>query len=346
LQKKLLKIIKYFLFIENQIFITMKKVIGLGNALVDIMIMLENDNFLTENNLPKGSMQLVDMETSEKVNKSSEGFEKKLTSGGSAANTIQGLAKLGTGSSYIGKVADDEYGKFFEAKLKEHKINPILLKSDTATGRAMALVSKDGERTFATYLGAAVELSADELTDNMFEGYNYFHIEGYLVYNHDLMLKAAKLAKSKGLKISLDLASFNVVEDNFDFLKTYINEYVDIVFANEEEAKAYTNKEPQEALNEFAEICEIAVVKIGSAGSYIKKGDNIYKIGVIDANLIDTTGAGDLYAAGFLYGLANNYNLEKSGKIGSILSGKVIEVIGAQMNDETWEKIKKMIAIL
>jgi len=321
----------------------MKKVIGLGNALVDIMIMLENDDFLAENNLPKGSMQLVDIETSEKVNANSEGFEKKLTSGGSAANTIQGLAKLGTGSSYIGKVADDEYGKFFETKLREHNINPVLLKSDTATGRAMALVTKDGERTFATHLGAAVELSADELNEEMFDGYNYFHIEGYLVYNHDLMLKAAKLAKSKGLKVSLDLASFNVVEDNYDFLKTYINEYVDIIFANEEEAKAYTKKEPKEALNEFAELCEIAVVKVGSDGSYIKKGGDTYKVGVIEAKLIDTTGAGDLYASGFLYGLANNYDLEKSGKVGSILSGKVIEVIGAQMTDETWVEIKSMI---
>ena len=321
----------------------MKKVIGLGNALVDIMIMLENDDFLAKNNLPKGSMQLVDIETSEKINNTSEEFEKKLTSGGSAANTIQGLAKLGTGSSYIGKVSKDEYGRFFETKLKEHNINPVLLKSDTATGRAMALVTKDGERTFATYLGAAVELSADELKEEMFDGYNFFHIEGYLVYNHDLMLKAAKLAKSKGLKISLDLASFNVVEDNFDFLKTYINEYVDIIFANEEEAKAYTNKEPREALNDFAEICEIAVVKIGSAGSYIKKGNDVFKIGVIDANLVDTTGAGDLYAAGFLYGLANNYDLEKSGNIGAILSGKVIEVIGAQMDNEVWNEIKSRI---
>ena len=118
----------------------MKKVIGLGNALVDIMIMLENEHFLAENNLPKGSMQLVDIETSEKINKSSEKFEKKLTSGGSAANTIQGLAKLGTGSSYIGKVSNDEYGNFFETKLKEHNINPVLLKSDTATGREKVLI--------------------------------------------------------------------------------------------------------------------------------------------------------------------------------------------------------------
>jgi sugar/nucleoside kinase (ribokinase family) len=324
----------------------MKKVIGLGNALVDIMIMLDDDKFLEENNLPKGSMQLVDIDVSNKIDKTSENFEKKLTSGGSAANTIQGIAKLGIESSYIGKVSNDNFGDFFEKKLREHNINPVLLKTETATGRAMALVTKDGERTFATYLGAAVELSADELKEEMFDSYNFFHIEGYLVYNHDLMLKSAKLAKSKGLKISLDLASYNVVEDNFDFLKSYINEYVDIIFANEEEAKAFTNKEPKEALNDFAEICEIAVVKVGSKGSYIKKNDSIIKIGVIDANLVDTTGAGDLYAAGFLYGLANDYDLEKSGNIGAILSGKVIEVIGAQMNDDVWTEIKSQIANL
>ena len=324
----------------------MKKIIGLGNALVDIMIMLDNDKFLAKNNLPKGSMQLVDADLSDKINLASEKFEKKMTSGGSAANTIQGVAKLGTESSYIGKVSNDEFGKFFETKLKEHGINPVLLSSETSTGRAMALVSKDGERTFATYLGAAVELSADEISENMFNTYNYFHIEGYMVYNHDLMLKSAQLAKSKGLKVSLDLASYNVVEDNLEFLKSYIKEYVDIIFANEEEAKAFTGKEPEEALNIISEYCEIAIVKVGSQGSYIKKGNNIHKIGIIDAKMVDTTGAGDLYAAGFLYGLANDFDLEKSGNIGSILSGKVIEVIGAQMNDETWSEIKSRIESL
>ena len=322
----------------------MSKIIGLGNALVDIMTMLDDDKFLKKNNLPKGSMQLVEKETSEKIENDSKIFTQKITSGGSAANTIFSLSKLGIETSFIGKVKNDELGNFFRKDMESSNISPILLNSETPTGKAMALVSKDGERTFATYLGAAVELNADELKAEFFNNFDIFHIEGYLVYNHPLMLKAAELAKEKGLKISLDLASYNVVEDNFDFLKDYIKKYVDIVFANEEEAKAYTNAEPEQALDIIAEHCDIAVVKIGSKGSLIKKDGIKYTAGIIPVNMIDTTGAGDSYAAGFIYGLINNYPLDKCGEIGAILSGKIIEFIGAKPNEETWVEIKEMIS--
>ncbi len=323
----------------------MKKILGLGNALVDIMTILENDDFLINHNLPKGSMQLVDKIQSGKVNKDAKNYEQKLTSGGSAANTMYSLAKLGVDSTYIGKInKSDEYGTFFKNDMEKSGVNTILYKSETPSGVAMALVSKDGERTFATYLGAAVELDADDLKPENFEGKDIFHIEGYLVYNHPLMLKAAELAKQFGLKISLDLASYNVVEDNFDFLKDYIEKYVDVVFANEEEAKAFTSKEPEEALEILSQITDIAVVKIGSKGSLIKTNGKNYKAGVIPVKMIDTTGAGDSYAAGFLYGLVNGYNPAACGEIGAILSGKIIEFIGAKPNEKTWEEIKNMIS--
>ena len=208
---------------------------------------------------------------------------------------------------------------------------------------AVALISPDSERTFATYLGAAVELSDSDLNSNQFKGYKYLHIEGYLALNHDLMLKAAELAKGNNLKISIDMASFNVVEDNLEFLKDYVKNYVDIIFANEEEAKAFTGKEPEEALHVIAEQCEIAVVKIGSKGSMVKSKGKTYQVEPLKANSIDTTGAGDLYASGFLYGLSNNLPLEKCGSIGSLCASKVIEVIGSKMNNETWDEIKKSI---
>ena len=130
-----------------------------------------------------------------------------------------------------------------------------------------------------------------EVITEQFNGYDIFHIEGYLVQNHELIETAVKLAKQAGVKVSLDLAAFNVVEANLDFLKRIIAEYVDIVFANEEEAKAYTGKTPKDALNEIAEQCETAVVKMGKDGSFIKNNGNVYKVGVIDVNPIDTTGA-------------------------------------------------------
>ncbi|MFO7745617.1 MAG: adenosine kinase, partial [Psychroflexus sp.] len=239
----------------------MDKVLGIGNALVDIMTKLDNDEFLKEFNLPKGSMQLVDQDFIKKISKATEKFEKHQSSGGSASNTIHGLARLGVDSGFIGKVGEDELGDFFYEDMKKSNIDPKLLKSTTDSGRAVALISPDSERTFATFLGAAIDLVPEDLTNKLFEGYKYLHIEGYLVQNHDLLLKASKLAKENGLKISLDLASYNVVEDNLEFLKSYINDFVDIIFANEEESKAFTGKEPKESLDELAKNCEIAVVK-------------------------------------------------------------------------------------
>ncbi len=322
----------------------MKKILGIGNALVDIMTQLDDDTLLSKFELPKGSMQLVDKVKSDFVNENTNHLKKDITSGGSAANTIHGLANMAVNAGYIGKVGKDEFGNFFENDLKTNNIDPVLFKSNTESGVAMALISPDSERTFATYLGAAVELSASDLNLTDFQGYDILHIEGYLVFNHELLEKAVKLAKEAGLMISLDLASYNVVEANLDFLNRITSEYVDILFANEEEAKAFTGKEPEVALNAIAEICEIAVVKIGSKGSMIKKDGITYNVGVIDATAKDTTGAGDLYASGFLYGLTKNLAMKQCGMIGSILSGKVIEVIGAKMPDATWDIIREMVA--
>ena len=324
----------------------MKKVLGIGNALVDILIRIDNDKILEELELPRGSMQLVDAERSARVLKACEQFEKSLASGGSAANTIAGIAKLGVFASFIGTINKDEMGEVFKNDLLQSNIKPLLIHSNTPTGTAATLISKDSERTFATHLGAAVELSAEDLTDTLFSGHDYFYIEGYLVQNHDLLEKALSLAKKHNQKIFLDLASYNVVEDNIDFLKYIVENYVDVLFANEEEAKAFTRKNPEEAIHDLASLCEIAIVKVGKKGSMIKSGNEFYKIGIIDAESLDTTGAGDQYAAGFMYGLSNDYDLKKCGEIASIMSGKVIEHYGARILSNQWVNIKKRIASL
>jgi len=228
---------------------------------------------------------------------------------------------------------------FFTNDSINNGVQPHLLLSETPSGRCTVLVSPDSERTLCTYLGAACELEASDLNPEMFQGYDIFHIEGYLVQNHDLIRTAVRLAKQEGLKVSVDLASYNVVEENLDFLLEIIEQYVDIVFANEEEARAFTGNEPEEALNLISRHCEIAIVKVGKDGSYIKSGDETIQIQPRIANCIDTTGAGDLYASGFLFGLANNYSLEVCGKIGSLISGNVVEVLGAKMSDEVWGTI-------
>ena len=317
----------------------MAKVLGIGNALIDIMTRLDHDEHLELFKLPKGSMTLVDELLSEEVTKGTEHLEKTLASGGSASNTIHGLARLGVQTAFMGKVGKDQFGDFFNEDLVKNGIDPKLFFSEKQSGRAIALVSPDSERTFATYLGAAIDLSAEDLKPEHFEGYDYFHIEGYLVQNHGLIETAVRLAKENNLQVALDLASYNVVEANLDFLRLLVRQYVDIVFANEEEARAFTGKEPGEAVHELAELCGIAVVKTGKNGSIIKKGKDIYNIKAVEATCLDTTGAGDLYASGFLYGLAHKLPLEKCGQIGSLLGGHVIEVIGAKLNRQRWEEV-------
>ncbi len=334
----------------------MKRVLGMGNALVDIMTQLDHDDYLHEFGLPKGSMTLVDAERSHKIYDKTVHLQKTVRSGGSAANTIHGLANLGVETGFIGTIGKDEMGKVFHDDMVNAGINAHLSQSNISTGRAMALISPDTERTFATYLGAAMHFNIDDLSLETFSGYDIFHIEGYIVHDHALLEAALKMARGSGMKVSLDLASYNVVEQNRDFLEEMLEKYVDIVFANEEEARSLTGSEPAEALDRMADLCDIAVVKIGKdgslvAGSQFAVGSSQFavsgqqlKIGILPVKSVDTTGAGDLYASGFLYGMVNGMPLEKCGRIGAILAGKVIEVIGPKIDEEGWREARRMIA--
>ena len=322
----------------------MKKVLGMGNALVDVLVKISDDQLLDKFELPKGSMQLVDKAKSQSLIDALSHLNYEIASGGSAANTINGLANLGIACGYIGKIHDDKFGKIFTEDMTSKGIEADLMIGGQDTGIATTLISDDSQRTFATYLGAAVELSAEDLKEVFFRGYDFFHIEGYLVQNHELIETAVKLAKKCGLKVCIDLASYNIVEENIDFLTMLIDEYVDIVFANEEESKSFTGKDPNEALNEISGMCEIAVVKVGSKGSMVKTQFEEVFVEAISANPVDTTGAGDLYASGFLYGLSMDLPLKKCAALGSLLGGNVIEVIGPKMDSVRWDSIKSRVA--
>lgn len=324
-----------------------KSIAGIGSALVDILVQLEDDQLLEALQLPKGSMTLVSADLSQKIMDFTTGLEWTIETGGSAANTVRGIAQLGGATGFIGKICNDEPGQFFRSEFERLKIAPHLYFSTIPTGKAATLISPDSERTFGTYLGAASELSADEISEDIFSNYDYLHIEGYLVFNHELIEGILKLAKKQRLKVSLDMASYNVVEANLDFLKYLIDHYVDIVFANEEEAKSYTGLAPEGALQVLAGQCEIAVVKIGKEGSLVRSGNQFVKVGTPQVNSFDTTGAGDVYASGFLYGLANHFSLENCGKLGSLMASRVIQVAGAKIPDEDWpgilEEVKGMV---
>jgi len=321
----------------------MKKVIGIGNALVDLMTRIESDSLLAGLKLPKGSMQLVDKIASRDIIEKTKNLQRTIASGGSAANTIHGLSRLGISSGFIGKIGRDEMGRFFKEDMEKSNIKTFLLESNSDSGVAVALVSPDGERTFAVHLGAAVELSAQDLEASFFKGYDLLHVEGYLIQNYSLIETACNMAKKNGLKISLDLASFNVVEAHRDFLTYISKEFADIIFANEDEAKAITGHKPEDALIHIAEWCDVAVVKIGKDGSLIKTGGEIFKINSEKANVVDTTGAGDLYASGFIFGLLKEISINECGRFGSLLGKHVIEQIGAKIPDIEWEEIKKEI---
>jgi len=323
----------------------MKSILGIGNALTDILAVVPDDSFLERYHLPKGSMQHVDMETGDKIWAALKPLGIKYVAGGSAANTISCTAILGMPSSFIGKIGDDELGQLFKSDQEQYGIDTRLFLSNHSSGRSMVLVSGgNSERTFAVYLGAALDLVPEDLKPEYFQGKDYFHIEGYLVQNQALIRKAVELAHDAGCVISLDMASYNVVESNNAFLHDIVERYVNIVFANETEAKAFTKEsDPEKSLDIISGICDMAIVKVGKQGSYVKQGDESYKIEAWPAATIDATGAGDTYAAGFLYAHSLGMPLKICGEVGSIISAKVVEVIGTKIDIPRWKAAKREI---
>lgn len=322
----------------------MKSILGIGNALTDILAVLPDDGLLKEYHLPKGSMQHVDMATGDKIWSALKEYGVKYVPGGSAANTITCASIFGMQAGYIGKIGNDELGQLFKSSMEQYGVRANMLYGTKSSGRCMVFITgANAERTFADYMGSALELSPSDLRPEFFEGYDYFHIEGYLVQDQDLIATATKMAKEAGCIISLDMASYNVVESNDAFLHNLVDEYVDIVFANETEARAFSKLPPREAVEELSGHCSIAVVKVGKDGSMVRSGNEMHFIEPYPAACIDATGAGDTYAAGFLYAHSLGLPLEVCGKIGSIIAAKVVEVVGTKIDIPRWKAAKQEI---
>ena len=322
----------------------MNRVLGIGNALTDMLVNLRSDDVLTRYKLQKGSMNLVDAPLQTAISKSVAGLPYYLSLGGSAGNTIRAMARLGCNVGFIGKVGPDKTGEFFKQALDNSGIEPFITYGREKSGKCVSLISPDGERTMVTHLGAALELKAEDVPSSVFGGYDCLYIEGYLVQNRDLITSVVQRAKEQGLKVALDLASFNVVAENLDFLRGLVEKYVDIIFANEDEARAFTNEEePVNALQAISSMCELAVVKIGTRGALIKCGGEVLHAGIMAAaKRVDTTGAGDFYAAGFMTGLCNGLSLRQCGTLGAITAGKVIEVVGTTLGEDAWNDIMRL----
>lgn len=319
-------------------------VIGIGNALMDILVNVGHDQLL-EMNIKKGTMELYDAEQIKKIEEKigKEGI--KIAPGGSVANTIYGIATLGGKVVFVGKVGHDAHGVIYEQKMIEGGVKSNIVKKEGTTGRVVTMITPDTERTFATHLGIACEIEKEEIFEEDIKESKVLHICGYQLINPKLkrtVLHAMDVAKAAGVKVSIDLAAPNLVEQNLADFTDVVKTYADVVFANEEEAEAFTGKKEKEALDVISEMCEIAIVKVGAKGSFIKKDGEVFEVTGVKVEAVDTTGAGDSYAAGFLYGLTQDMSLDKCGKIGSRIAAKVVSQVGARVEVDK-EELKKII---
>jgi sugar/nucleoside kinase (ribokinase family) len=320
-----------------------KLIVGVGSALVDILA-YEDERFLNKTGGAKGGMTYVKKEFIEQTLKLSS-KQPAAVPGGSACNTIVGVGKLGGPARFVGKCGNGKLGNFFENDLKHHNVEPMLFRSNLPTGRVLSVVTPDAQRSMFTFLGASADMLPQDISENCFEGAAIVHLEGYLLFNSELILKVLKMAKASGALISLDLPSFNVVQESHELLQHIVETYVDILMANEDEACAYTGLADEDsAVNALAEKVDLAVLKIGARGSLIAHEDRVLKIRPQTGRpILDTTGAGDLWAAGFLYGLVNRYALEQCGELGSACGYEVCQVGGANIPEAGWKRIRKLV---
>lgn len=319
-----------------------KPVICVGSPVVDQVVHVHED-FLERIGGAKGGMELVDAATFFNIlEKLPE--QPSYTPGGSAGNTSFALARLGMPSRFLGALGDDGAGTFFREQLLQAggDDKAIRIFPDLPTAQCLSLVTPDAERTMRTHLGAAMTFAPEHVTAKYFIGCKHAHIEGYMLFNPDLMLATLKAAKAAGCTISIDLASFEVVHASRAILQEILAEYVDIVFANEEEAEAFVGSDdPEKGLEALAQHCRTAAVKIGEKGALLCHEGGCCHIPAISvANVVDTTGAGDFWAAGFLFGMLSGLSLQHSGGLGAMLGGTVVACEGTALADEQWQHLR------
>lgn len=319
-----------------------KTIVGVGSALVDLLAR-EPDDFIETLGVAKGGMNLVDSGfLGDLIARASS--RPAVVPGGSACNTAMGVARLGGRSRFVGKRGKDDLGGLFTRGLQRSNVDAVLFDSDLPTGCVLSVITPDTQRSMFTCLGAASEMRPDEITVAIFADAAVVHVEGYLVFNPELLRAVLTSAKNAGALVSLDLASFNVVEQAGPFLKEMVSEYVDILIANEDEARAYTGHAGESrALEALAVDVSMAVLKLGDRGSRVAHRNRKIEIAPLACDdAVDSTGAGDLWASGFLYGLVSGFTIEKSGEIASACGREVCRVIGAGIPDDGWERIKKI----
>ncbi len=319
--------------------------VGLGNAIVDIIVNIEDD-FLEINNLKKGSMNLINSDESQLLLNNCKVI--KQISGGSSANTVVCLAELGNRVQFIGRVKNDQFGNFFSSDIKKSNaiFNTPPIKKGPSTAHSIILITPDAQRTMCTFLGASIDFEPNNIDFSSIKHSKYLYLEGYL-WDSELaknaFIEAAKIAKLSYTKVILSLSDSFCVDRHRESFLELIQNYVDIVFCNESEVLSLFEKDQLTNCQKYlSSLCELVVVTLGSEGSIIINQNNVEVIqSIIKGKVIDTTGAGDIYAGGFIHGLINNYSLKESGEIGSICAGQIITQLGSRSNIDLKELIKK-----
>jgi len=308
--------------------------VGIGNAIVDIITNID-DEFLKRNLLEKGSMNLINLENSDKILKEC-GITKQI-SGGSAANTVVSLANLGNNVEFIGRIKNDKYGNFFSKDIKESGalFNSEFVQTRESSAHSIILITPDAQRTMCTYLGASTEFEPTNINYESIKISKYLYLEGYL-WDSELakqaFIKAAKIAKESKTKIILSLSDSFCVDRHRESFLNLINDFVDILFCNEEELKSlFKVFDLEKCKIEIKSLCELTAITLGEKGSLIVNRNETELIKpFIFGKAIDTTGAGDIFAGGFIHGLINNLSLNDCGQIGSICAGHIVTQTGSR----------------
>jgi len=313
--------------------------IGVGSPVVDLLAHVSEEQVAGISG-GKGGMELVDGPTLSALISSLDAIPEQAA-GGSAGNTAFAAGRLGTKVGFLGKLGNCEAAEFYRNRFAEIGADLSRFKQgEVPNAKCFSMVTPDSERTMRTDLGAAMTLAPEEVSVADFEGARHVHMEGYLLFNRDLMKKVLVCAKEAGCTTSLDLASFEVVQASQEVLGDWLEEYVDVVFANEDEAKAYfpdLGDDYRAMAMEFSKICKVAAVKLGKEGSLIAQNGEIEFVDpVVVERAIDTTGAGDYWAGGFLYGWLQDLPLATCGRYGSIMGAEVVQVLGASLAEERW----------
>ncbi len=313
--------------------------VGLGNAIMDALVRVD-DSVIAELGLQRGQMHPVDHRAWHAAYQRVHELGVEVYSGGSCANTIQTLGLVGAKVLYCGQVGEDAFGELYaQSMLDACGAHALKTTRDHVTGKCLALISaRDAERTMLTDLGAAVHLpKIGEFADQIRKA-RLLHLEGYLFLGgagREAAFEAAKVAKEAGVAISFDVADPFVAHTITEDIRGLLRDYVDVCFLNREEAEVVTGKPAHEAVEILGAWCSTAVVKLGGEGSLVRQDGVTHRVQAFPVQVADTTGAGDAYAGGFLYGWLNGWPPERAGELGSRVAALTVSQVGAVCRDRS-----------